>query len=266
MGYHDAIAKAQRVLRVWGGYSGEVDGEPGPLSLGAAARVPHSAPTWWPAGRRVIAAGQAALAQQGQKPGPIDGLWGPQTDAAFEIWVRRYYTTRPYIRPDADLDRPGSGGRFGTEATMTAIFGAPGNPRCTAGRVAIPWAAVLAWDESAEVEAIACHEDVAPSLARVLEHVADTHTTAEIRSLGLHLWGGCYNLRRKRGGSDWSTHAYGVALDWDPARNRLAWGADRARLARVDADRWWGAWAAEGWCSLGQVADFDWMHVQAPAR
>ncbi len=262
------IRDAQRVLRVWGGYSGEIDGDPGPLSLGAAARVPHVTRHGWPAGRRVIAAAQAALEQQGQAPGPHDGLWGPQTAAAYMIWRRRYYTPTPYRRPDADWQRPGAGEGtgWGTEATLDARFGKPGNPRCTAGRVAFLWPAVLAWDASVEIEDFACHEDVAPSLARVFERIADTHRPAEIEALGLHLFGGCYNLRRKRGGASWSTHAYGVACDWDPARNALDWGADRARLAQPDADRVWAAWSAEGWCSLGQTADFDWMHVQAPGR
>ncbi|MGR3498762.1 MAG: peptidoglycan-binding domain-containing protein [Limimaricola soesokkakensis] len=263
--YADAIHNAQSVLAVWAGYAGTIDGVIGDLTRGAVARTGHQAPTWWGPSRQVIGAMQYALTRMGQDPGPIDGLYGPQTDAAFRLWHHRHHRGADWRRPDY-AKATGAGGRWGTEATIDALFGPPGGPRCTAGRVSVPWRMVLAWDPLAEIEDIACHEDVAPSLARVFEQVADTHTPDEIQDLGLGIYGGCYNYRRKRGGSEWSTHAWGVSLDFDPVRNRLNWGADRARLARPAADRWWAAWAAEGWTSLGQVGNFDWMHVQAPAR
>ncbi len=86
---------------------------------------------------------------------------------------------------------------------------------------------------------------------------------AEIARLRLDVYGGCYNPRKKRGGSTWSTHAWAVALDFDPANNRLRWGRDKASFARPDYDAWWNIWENEGWVSLGRVKNFDWMHVQA---
>lgn len=59
------------------------------------------------------------------------------------------------------------------------------------------------------------------------------------------------------------THAWGLAIDWDPAHNKLKWGRDRARLARPEYDTWWRLWEEEGWVSLGRTRNFDWMHVQA---
>jgi hypothetical protein len=258
MGWN-GVENAQVILRMVAGYAGAIDGDPGPRSLAAAGRIeglrdPRASLS---AARRVIAAGQIALRQAGFDPGPADGLWGPSTDAAFEAWACD-------LAGVGFVDRSAENA-WGREVDLVRRFGAPGSAICTMGRVRIPWRTVLAWDETQEVSTIACHADVEASLARVLENVADTHTPDQITDLGLHLYGGCFNDRLKRGGSTKSVHAWGVAVDWDPARNRLQWGRDRARLALPDAARFWAAWAAEGWTGLGPAKNFDWMHIQAPA-
>ncbi|MFG6535566.1 M15 family metallopeptidase [Sulfitobacter sp. 1A16787] len=255
----DALRVAQEVLAKGAGYKGRIDGLAGSQSLAAAARVPGPRPAGWGAmssARRVIAAAQMMLAAAGHDPGPVDGYMGQRTEAAATLFLGD-----AWARPAARDGRPTA---WGSEATLARVFGPPGGADCTRGRVLVPWGMVLAWDTSERVTEISCHALVAPSLGRVFEAVADTHKPAEIRALGLHLYGGCYNLRRKRGGSEWSTHAYGVALDFDPLRNRLRWGRDRARLAQEDASKFWRAFEDEGWCSLGREANFDWMHVQAP--
>ena len=66
-----------------------------------------------------------------------------------------------------------------------------------------------------------------------------------------------------RGGTRWSTHAWGIAIDYDPDRNQLKWGRDRAAFARPEYDAWWRLWEEEGWVSLGRTRNYDWMHVQA---
>jgi hypothetical protein len=89
-----------------------------------------------------------------------------------------------------------------------------------------------------KVTRIACHEKVAVSLERVLQRVLDHYGAEQIRQLRLERFGGCYNPRKKRGGTAWSTHAWGIALDFDPERNKLQWGRDRAAFARAEYDRW----------------------------
>lgn len=251
------VDNAQRVLRARAGYSGAIDGDPGPASLAAAWRVSGRRQgnfKSWPPARLVIAAAQLILDAEGFEPGPADGFWGVRTDGAYLEW-RAAGLGVPFV------DRSGE---FGTQATLESVFGPAGGNRCTAGLVRPPWRMVLAWDTRRQIETIRCHEAVAASAQRALENIADTYTPAEIRHLGLHLFGGCFNYRKMRGGNRLSTHAYGVAIDFDPARNRLTWGADRANLARPDAVRFWEAWEAEGWTSLGRARGYDWMHVQAP--
>jgi hypothetical protein len=259
--YHDRIKIAQGILRRLAGYTGEIDGNPGLKSLEAAARVPGRdlAPfAIWTPERKVIAAAQLCLRELGFDVGAIDGLYGSATDAAHDAW-------RASLKGDLLPDRRPED-TFGSEGDMIRRFGQPGSPICTSGRVVMPWDTVLAWDPRQKIKFFACHADVADSAQRVLENVAGIYSAAEIQSLGLDQFAGCFNYRVKRGGNTLSTHAFGVAIDWDSARNRLKWNAPRARLSHADAAPFWDAWAAERWTSLGRARDFDWMHVQAPAH
>ncbi|MDE4059782.1 M15 family metallopeptidase [Phaeobacter gallaeciensis] len=248
--YIDRLKNAQRVLRASAGYRGAIDGKVGSKTLASAWRVRGVdaleeilgplAPD-----RRVVLAAQVILDGAGFDVGVLDGFWGPQTDAAFLAW-----------RGEAMPFR---------QADMAEKFGPAGSARCTAGVVRVPWRMVLAWDGAEQITEFKCHELVAASAQRAFDRIAAAYSPVQIRDLGLHLYGGCFNYRTKRGGTSLSTHAYGLAIDFDPARNRLKWGADRARLAQRDATPFWQAWEAEGWTSLGRARNFDWMHVQAVA-
>jgi len=255
-----AVRIAQEVLAKAAGYRGAIDGLVGNQSLAAALRVPdpHHPRRALPPIRRVIAGAQLALANAGHNPGPIDGFMGQQTEAAAAAYLGPAWARADDLPGPRSIAHP-----YGTERSVVQRFGLPGNRHCTAGRVEVPWPMFAAWDTTARIPEIRCHAALAPSLRRILEQVADEHNPSEIRNLGLHLYGGCFNKRRKRGGGAWSMHAFGIALDWDPLRNRLRWDGGRARLAKPDAARFWAAWEKEGWTSLGRARNFDWMHVQA---
>lgn len=144
---------------------------------------------------------------------------------------------------------------------LEAFYGPPGAERLV--RIEPPYPHRLAWDPRKTVRHFLCHRKVKDSLERVLERVLNHYGREGIRELRLDLWGGCFNERKIRGGTRWSTHAWGIALDYDPARNRFKWGWDRAAFARPEYDAWWQCWEAEGWISMGRQRNFDWMHVQA---
>jgi hypothetical protein len=127
----------------------------------------------------------------------------------------------------------------------------------------LPYPLRLSWETNTTVQRTRCHAKVKDSLARVLTNVLAAYGQQRIRELRLDLFGGGYNLRDKRGGSSLSTHAWGIAFDFDPDRNQLKWTRDRASFARPEYDAWWKCWEDEGWVSLGRTRNYDWMHVQA---
>ena len=101
------------------------------------------------------------------------------------------------------------------------------------------------------------------SLGRILKRTLDHYGLERIRELKLDQWGGTLNVRKMRGGTKYSMHSWGIAIDIDPAHNRLHWGRDRAWLARRNRADFIDFFEDEGWISLGRERNFDWMHFQA---
>lgn len=121
----------------------------------------------------------------------------------------------------------------------------------------------LAWDLRKKVTHITLHKKVADSAYACLVKIKDEFDADERAKLGLDLFGGSLNVRKMRGGNNWSVHAWGAAIDFDPARNQLRWDSSKARLGKLDAERFWRIWEEAGWTSLGRTKNYDWMHVQA---
>lgn len=265
-----AVRALQRVLSEGGVYNGAIDGLRGPqtnaaIDIMVAARSAEIAgdPAGWSAKRRAIAALQLAAKDRNIDVGPIDGLWGPRTDFAVDALTEALATGQPPVmwRDVTPSEANPHGWPQQTEAALRQFYGAPCEVRRI--RVPCPWKLSLDWNRSQTTRSISCHESVADSLGRVLTRVHEHYGDQRIRELDLHLYGGSYNCRKIRGGTAWSTHAWGISIDWIPSKNKLKWGRDRATLARPEYDAWWGFWEEEGWLSLGRHRNFDWMHVQA---
>ena len=146
---------------------------------------------------------------------------------------------------------------------QSAVAGYYGKVGTNQVLVSLPFKMRLAWDKSVTVQRMSLHEKVADSAARCFERIADAYGEAKRKELGLDLFGGSLNVRKMRGGSSYSMHSWGIAIDFDPERNQLKWGRDKARLAKPDAETFWRIWEDEGWLSLGRSRNYDWMHVQA---
>ncbi|MGY6410276.1 MAG: hypothetical protein ACXIUV_04525 [Alkalilacustris sp.] len=266
------IRIAQRKLQEMGHYGGAIDGLRGPLTNAAVeAALPQmgqSLPAgWqgWPATRRFAAFVQALCHAEGIDAGPIDGLVGPQTREAVAALERKDAGGIVHWRDIAPI--PDAPEVWPHERDVQAFYGPPGTSweRMPAGmtRVRTPWRLRIAWNPAQHRDFLWAHPKVADSLAEVLEKVHAHYGEAEIRRLRLDVFSGDYNPRRKRGGTAWSMHAYGIAYDFDDINNQLSWRADRASFARPEYDDWWRIWEEEGWVSLGRSRDFDWMHIQA---
>lgn len=140
-----------------------------------------------------------------------------------------------------------------------AFYGAPGNPRCTAGRVTPK--AHLFYDKSV-VRSFQCHELVAPSMQRIFDRTIDHYGEKEWRRLGLDRFSGCFNVRPMRGGTAWSMHSWGIAVDLDASRNTLHQTAATAEFAKPAYVPFWNIVESEGAISLGRARGYDFMHLQ----
>jgi len=259
----------QKALKTIGYYKSNVDGVIGPQSRKAIDALLESKQIkdWkrWGADRRLLAAKQQICKNAGIEIGKVDGLMGPQTRYAFEVWTARLIgdksieTWRDKETDDA-LDPLPIKSTWPRQADVQKTFGKVGENQTM---LEIPYPFRIAWDRKKTVSRISIHEKVADSACRVLNRVADAFTHEQRQNLGFDLFGGCLNVRKMRGGSSYSMHSWGIALDFDPERNQLKWGRDKARLAQADCDLFWKLWEEEGWISLGRARNYDWMHIQA---
>lgn len=251
----DVTRDLQRALAWEQGYQGPIDGASSPELQRAVSAELGSQFASMPAQRREAAALQSVIRDAGfREVGTIDGHPGTMTLHALSLFeyqnIHGRLPDKDWRQDDEPLD-------------IDELYGPAGGPQCTAGKCSPPFVLRLAWDTDTEIRRFSCHESVAESLDRVYSAIADSYRSEDIVRLGLDMFGGCYNYRKKRGGVTLSTHAYGVAVDTDPQRNQLRWGRDRASLASEECEAFWKCWESEGWVSLGREHNFDWMHAQA---
>lgn len=223
------VSTIQERLKELGIYAGEIDGR---------------------AGKQTIAAIRAFQRTHGLT---ADGIVGAKTEA--ELW--------PSPIPGRDDDGPDeipSGHVWPRQRDVERFYGPRGANQTM---LELPYTMYLAWDKRRPVTRFSIHERVHDSAARCFDRIANEYDEAARKLTGIDLFGGCLNVRKMRGGNAWSMHSWGIAIDFDPERNQLRWGDDRARLALPDCQRFWKIWESEGWLSLGRTRNYDWMHIQS---
>jgi len=259
----------QTELKNAGHKPGKVDGALGKKTYTAVnaalkkrkAELPEDWETWTDA-RKAVAYLQLLCKDNAIEVGNIDGYWGPVTNYACDTLVQLKETGEmpPPWRDIEPLDANPNRWPKQAESEIRRFYGDVGTHQV---QIEPPYPHRLAWDLRKTVNSFSCHEKVHDSLKRVLTRVHEHYGMDRIRELRLDQWGGCLNVRKMRGGTRYSMHSWGIAIDYDPSNNQLKWGRDRARFAGPDYDAWWQFWEEEGWVSLGRTKNYDWMHVQA---
>lgn len=116
--------------------------------------------------------------------------------------------------------------------------------------------------EGRQVKTIRVHSLIATAVKQALQEVLDHYGIDEIRRLGLDQYSGSYNFRKTTGGSSYSMHAWGIALDFAAEKNAYSTHKPKASLSIPDCEKWWEIWESHGAVSLGRERDIDWMHLQ----
>lgn len=226
---------------------------------------------------------QMALTAHGFTPGAIDGIDGPKTRRALRAFqtangieitgtateatvvaLRADPTAGEAAMPERDDDGSNTPQAVSPvwprQKDVPEFYGGVGERQT---RIEVPFDMWLAWDTGTRLRTMTLHERVSASAERVLNDIADIYSSSERQALGIDQFGGSLAVRKMRGGSRWSMHSWGIAIDFDPIRNGLRTKKPQARLSHPDAEPFWRAWEDEGWVSLGRARNYDWMHVQA---
>ena len=128
--------------------------------------------------------------------------------------------------------------------------------------IQLPYPMRLAWDLDVSVTRMSCHELAADKFLKVFNELHRSYGYDRIRELGIDLFGGCFNYRKIRNGSSMSKHSWGIAIDLDPARNRLRETSRTARFAKPEYKKMIDIFYKHGFVSLGIEKNYDWMHFE----
>lgn len=142
------------------------------------------------------------------------------------------------------------------------IFGKPNQNGTYLTTIKLPYPMRLAWDKDTKVSTMRCHKLLADKFLAVFNDLLKHYGYEKIIELGIDLFGGCFNFRAMRGGSDYSKHSWGIAIDLDPERNKLKETSRTARFARPEYIPMIDIFYKHGFISLGCEKNYDWMHFE----
>jgi hypothetical protein len=126
----------------------------------------------------------------------------------------------------------------------------------------LPYPMRIAWSRNKKIKRFQCHKIIATRLLNVFNELLAHYGYDTIVELGIDLYGGCFNYRLMRGGTELSTHSWAIAIDLDPDRNLLHESAKTARFARPEYKMMIDIFYQNGFINLGVEKNYDYMHFQ----
>ena len=263
------LADAQTALSAAKFYAGTIDGRDGPMTQGAVIAALRSAigtaGDGWPPERRLIGAVQAALNALGHEAGTVDGFAGHNTQNALAGFLHQRRTGRALVVPRLS-DAPSAqvlGRHLPRQAECDRVYGTPGDEvRARLVTVDLPYALRLDWALDQTVSRVTLHSLCAPSFRAAMEAVRAEYGASQQTALGLDRYAGGYMHRRMRGGSKWSMHAYGCAVDFYAAPNGLTTRCPRALFCGPDYRAFLDIMQDHGWLPAIRLWGADAMHFQ----
>jgi D-alanyl-D-alanine carboxypeptidase len=172
-----------------------------------------------------------------------DGFWGPKSQKACRDYLENLMP-KPNPWPNSDQD------------SLRKFYGQPGD-ESNLVTVDFPFPTFY---EGKVVKKFRCHKKVADSLLRVLKNINLKYGKNREIMEEAEDYGGVYNFRNKRGGTTFSVHAWGAAIDLDADDNtfRDSWPMKADMPLEIMEE-----FAKEGWLSAGAFWGYDAMHFQA---
>jgi len=148
-----------------------------------------------------------------------------------------------------------------TDSQILYKYGEPGDV-ANLKVITLPYSMRIAWDLSKSVTKMQCHKLVASNFINVFNDLLEIYGLDEIQRLGIDLFGGCYNFRKMRGGTRWSRHSWGFAIDLDPERNGLKVKKPIAQFSKPEYKKMVSIFYKHGFIGYGPEKDYDWMHFE----
>ncbi|HPY40651.1 MAG TPA: M15 family metallopeptidase [Thiolinea sp.] len=205
---------------------------------------------------------QQTLKADGYYTGKIDGDFGSRSRDALNAAIAVAKT--PVVSISPPLPKPTDLKKL-TTAQIVQKYGQPSNEGGYLVTIDLPYPMRISWDLPKTVTRMRVHKLAAERFKAVFNDLLEHYGLAEIQRLGIDLFGGCFAYRKMRGGSEWSRHSWGIAIDLDPVRNQLRETKKTARFARPEYKPMLDIFAKHGFINYGVAMDYDWMHFELGA-
>lgn len=260
----------QMLLAATGDYTGGIDGILGPISRAAmhAVEARHKALYTFDVNsttdaRRRTAAAQACLHQLKHDPGAVDGWDGVNTTEALNAFLFKTTNGREEVvdrTAEPSFSAPTS---IPTQAQVESVYGKPG-PQIKSRLVTIklPFKLRIDWNLRQRTNKITVHKDCAQQLEKAIIAVRAHYGEAEMERLGIDRYAGAYNHRKMRGGSKWSMHAYGCAIDFYAQPNGLRTTCPQALFCGAEYKDFLDIMEKNEWLPAIRLWGKDAMHFQ----
>lgn len=259
----------QMVLSEKGFYEGGIDGILGPMSRAAISsaqshyRSKYSFNPSRSSDKRLrTAVLQACLDDLGYEPGLIDGWWGVHTEEALNAFLYKKQNGSNEVIKRDPKGTLGSA-NIPTQGEVNRVYGDPETQvPSRLVTIELPFTLTIAWGMHPKTRKVTVHRDCADQLRSALIAVRDHYGPARWEELGLHMYGGAYNKRTIRGGTAWSMHAYGCAIDIHPANNGLRTRCPQALFCKPEYTDFLDIMQRHEWLPAIRLWGADAMHFQ----
>lgn len=149
-----------------------------------------------------------------------------------------------------------------TTADIIKIYGQPGDIT-NFKQVLLPFPLRIAWDLKSKVTKMTVHKLEEAHVQAIFTELMQVYGYDKLTKLGIDIFGGCYNFRKMRGGTDYSRHSWAIAIDLWPEMNQLKMKAGEALFSKPEYAPMIHIFEKHGWHSLGKEKNYDWMHFDA---
>lgn len=267
------ILAVQRILAATTYYKGGLDGDMGPQTQAAIEIIErtqqrqymYDAKAWsWK--RRAIAAAQAVLNVWKFEAGEVDGYAGHNTTNAYQAWeFKRFHNKREtVVRRKASTRYDKS--RLPHQRDVKAYYGTPGKTTGTVRQqltiVKLPFKLHIDYNMQQTTNKITVHKKAASSLRKALIATEAHYGLDGMHTLGIDRYAGAYNPRKMRGGTKWSMHAYGCAIDFYAKPNGLRMRCPEALFCGPRYKAFLDIMEEHGWLPALRLWGADAMHFQ----
>lgn len=260
----------QMLLAATKDYTGGIDGQFGPLSTAAmeAVETRHAEAYSFDVHtttehRRKTACAQACLNELGHEAGQIDGWFGVNTMEALNAFLFIVTNGREEVVERTPLSNITASSGIPHQNEVKAVYGDPATQ--IAGRltqIKLPFKLRIDFNMRQSTNKISVHRDCAPSLEAALIAVHAHYGPSEMARLGIDRYAGAYNKRKMRGGSKWSMHAYGCAIDFYAAPNGLRMRCPQALFCGPEYKSFLDIMEQHEWLPAIRLWGADAMHFQ----